>query len=344
MTRRGSFPRGTPGSPRWSGPAVPESHALPLHTHRVRAVHDPARPGPLRRVRVDGVPGRDARRGDPAPEHADLLQAPGYRGPVRRRCRVADGVLLAERAEGIASVAHALAFCHAVEAIAGCRVPREAALIRVVHAELERIANHLDVAVRLADAAGLAVATARFALHKERVMRLISALCGSRFGRGVVVPGGVAAVSPGTARGDPGAARPAGKAGHRGRQSADGHLLVPGPAARHRPADPGPRPGARRARPYREGFRLYRRRPPGPSLRRLPGCSPSSLSGSIRRETRCPGSGCAGTRSPRLSAWSGRLIDQLAERGGVRPASPASRPRAGRPAGPRPRRARCSTT
>ncbi|MFY9654529.1 hypothetical protein [Trebonia sp.] len=104
-----------------------------------------------------------------------------------------DGVLLAERAEGIASVAHALAYCHAVEAIAGCEIPREAALVRVAYAELERIANHLDVAVRLADAAGLAVATARFALHKERVLRLVSAMCGSRFGRGVVVPGGVSA-------------------------------------------------------------------------------------------------------------------------------------------------------
>ena len=106
---------------------------------------------------------------------------------------VTDGVLLAERAEGIASVAHALAYCHAVEALAGCEIPREAALVRVAHAELERIANHLDVAVRLADAAGLAVATARFALHKERVLRLVSALCGSRFGRGVVVPGGITA-------------------------------------------------------------------------------------------------------------------------------------------------------
>ncbi|HEY1914447.1 MAG TPA: hypothetical protein VGH27_02625 [Streptosporangiaceae bacterium] len=104
---------------------------------------------------------------------------------------IADGVLLAERVEGIASVAHALAFCHAVEAVCGCQVPTEAALVRVAHAELERIANHLDVAVKLSNAAGLAVATARFALHKEHVMRLVSGLCGSRFGRGVVVPGGV---------------------------------------------------------------------------------------------------------------------------------------------------------
>ena len=48
--------------------------------------------------------------------------------------------------------------------------------------------------MRLCDAAGLAVATARFALHKETVHRLVSQMCGSRFGRGVVVPGGVAAL------------------------------------------------------------------------------------------------------------------------------------------------------
>jgi Ni,Fe-hydrogenase III large subunit len=103
-------------------------------------------------------------------------------------------VLLAERVEGIASVAHALAFAHAVETGAGADVPVAAAMIRVLHAELERIANHLDVLTKLTDAAGLAVATARFSLHKEHTLRLISALCGSRFGRGVVVPGGVTAL------------------------------------------------------------------------------------------------------------------------------------------------------
>jgi formate hydrogenlyase subunit 5 len=103
-----------------------------------------------------------------------------------------DGVLLAERVEGTASVAHALAYCHALEQITGAGVPSAAALIRAVHAELERLAGHLDVALRLADAAGLAVATARLGWHKERVLRLVSRLSGSRFGRGVVVPGGVA--------------------------------------------------------------------------------------------------------------------------------------------------------
>lgn len=106
----------------------------------------------------------------------------------------ADGVLVAERVEGIASVAHALAFSHAVERIADVAPPPRARLIRVVYAELERIANHLDVAMRLTDAAGLAVATARFSWHKETTMRLASDMCGSRFGRGVVVPGGVVGI------------------------------------------------------------------------------------------------------------------------------------------------------
>lgn len=107
---------------------------------------------------------------------------------------VDDGVLVAERVEGVASVAHALAFCHAVEAAAEAVPPRHARLVRVLHAELERVANHLDVVTRLCDAAGLAVPTARFGWHKEMVLRLISDLCGNRFGRNVVRPGGVNAV------------------------------------------------------------------------------------------------------------------------------------------------------
>jgi Ni,Fe-hydrogenase III large subunit len=103
-------------------------------------------------------------------------------------------VLVAERVEGIASVAHALAFAHTVEIPGDIPIPPAAALVRVLHAELERIANHLDVLGKLCDAAGLAVAAARFGLHKEHLLRLIGALCGSRFGRGVVVPGGVTAL------------------------------------------------------------------------------------------------------------------------------------------------------
>lgn len=102
-----------------------------------------------------------------------------------------DGVLMAERVEGVASVAHAMAFSHALEQLAATEAPRPATLIRVLHAELERIANHLDSMVRHSEAAGQAVAYARLSLHKERVALLRARLCGHRFGRNVVIPGGV---------------------------------------------------------------------------------------------------------------------------------------------------------
>jgi formate hydrogenlyase subunit 5 len=100
---------------------------------------------------------------------------------------------LAERVAAPAAVAHALAFSQAVERALGVEAPARAERWRVVHAELERIANHLDVALHLAEDAALSVGVARFGVLKEQAMRLRARLSGSRFGRGVVCPGGIAA-------------------------------------------------------------------------------------------------------------------------------------------------------
>ncbi len=100
-------------------------------------------------------------------------------------------VLVAERVAGIATVAHAIAFSEAVEAALQVEAPEQAQLWRVVHAELERVANHLDVAMKLAEDAALAVGVARFGILKEDVLRLRARLCGSRFGRGAIRPGGL---------------------------------------------------------------------------------------------------------------------------------------------------------
>ena len=149
----------------------------------------------------------------------------------------ADGVLLAERVEGVASVAHAMAFSQAVESLSPGEVlhaiPPGALLVRAVHAELERLANHLDSTARHTEAAGQAVAYSRLTWHKERIMRLRGDLCGQRFGRGVVVPGGVArppSVAPSAALGQLASI----EADLRARCSpADGDLVVCGPVARY---------------------------------------------------------------------------------------------------------------
>ncbi len=101
------------------------------------------------------------------------------------------GVFVAERVAGIAGVAHACAFSHAVEQALGVEPPARAERWRAVHAELERMACHLDVIAKQAETTALFVGQARFQILKERVMRIRAALSGSRFGRGVVVPGGV---------------------------------------------------------------------------------------------------------------------------------------------------------
>lgn len=108
-----------------------------------------------------------------------------------RGMTIYEGVHVAERVAAVASVAYALAYSHAVERAIGIEVPRAAERWRAFHAELERIANHLDVIAKEAETTALYVGLARFQILKERVQRLRAHLCGSRFGRGVIVPGGV---------------------------------------------------------------------------------------------------------------------------------------------------------
>jgi Ni,Fe-hydrogenase III large subunit len=109
-------------------------------------------------------------------------------------------VHVAERIAGISSVAYSLAFSQAVERALGVAAPVRAECWRAVHAELERMANHLDVIAKQAETTALSVGQARFQILKEQVMRLRARLTGSRFGRGVIVPGGVrldGLISPG---------------------------------------------------------------------------------------------------------------------------------------------------
>jgi Ni,Fe-hydrogenase III large subunit len=102
-------------------------------------------------------------------------------------------VHVAERVAGIASCAHAAAFSQAVERALGIQPPPRARAWRAVHCELERMACHLDVIAKEAETTALYVGQARFQILKERVQRLRARLTGSRFGRGVIVPGGVRA-------------------------------------------------------------------------------------------------------------------------------------------------------
>ena len=101
------------------------------------------------------------------------------------------GSVLAERVSGIDSVSHALAYAQAVEAALGWRAPRRARYLRVILSELERLYNHLHYLGHLSKTTTLKVAEAEGLLLEEKLKQINAILTGSRFLRGLVVPGGL---------------------------------------------------------------------------------------------------------------------------------------------------------
>jgi len=101
------------------------------------------------------------------------------------------GVVLAERVSGVGSVAHALAFCQAVEAACDCAVPRRALWLRVFLAELERLYNHLHYLGHLCNTTTLKVGEAQGKLLEETAKQINARLTGSRFLRSLLIPGGL---------------------------------------------------------------------------------------------------------------------------------------------------------
>lgn len=102
---------------------------------------------------------------------------------------------LSERISGDSSYHHALAFVQALETMSATAVPERGKLLRVVYAELERLANHFnDLAFIMLDT-GLSFGGSHGTRLRERVLQWNEKLTGSRFLRGVVVPGGVSSTS-----------------------------------------------------------------------------------------------------------------------------------------------------
>ena len=101
------------------------------------------------------------------------------------------GALLAERVSGVGSVAHALAYCHALEAAASCVVPRRAQWLRVLLSELERLYNHLHYLGHLCHTTTLKVGEAQGKYLGERAKQINSRVSGSRLLRGLIAPGGL---------------------------------------------------------------------------------------------------------------------------------------------------------
>jgi len=98
---------------------------------------------------------------------------------------------LVESIAGDSSIAYAWGYCDAVETLAGARVGPEAELVRGVALEMERIAMHLVGLTGLATDIAFLQGGATYGRLRTAIINATMRMCGSRFGRGWLRPGGV---------------------------------------------------------------------------------------------------------------------------------------------------------
>lgn len=96
-----------------------------------------------------------------------------------------------ESIAGDSSIAYAWSYCAAVEALAGVQLRPEVELVRGVALELERIAMHLVALTGLATDIAFLQGGATYGRLRTAIINATQRVCGNRFGRGWLRPGGV---------------------------------------------------------------------------------------------------------------------------------------------------------
>ena len=174
-------------------------------------------PKPVRVMRTDGfyrVEGEEVHEVAVGPVHAGIIEPGHFRfqchGETVLSLEIALGyqhrgveramagkpnartIHYMETLAGDTTIGHSLAYSHAVEALSGLRAPPRAQAIRGIALELERLANHAGDLGALAGDVGYLPTASYCGRIRGDFLNLQALICGSRFGRGLVKPGGVA--------------------------------------------------------------------------------------------------------------------------------------------------------
>jgi Ni,Fe-hydrogenase III large subunit len=96
-----------------------------------------------------------------------------------------------ETLAGDTSVGHATAYCQAIESLAGTQPSLRAQALRGIALELERLANHTGDMGALAGDVGFLPTQAFCGRLRGDFLNATALICGNRFGRDLVRPGGV---------------------------------------------------------------------------------------------------------------------------------------------------------
>jgi Ni,Fe-hydrogenase III large subunit len=95
-----------------------------------------------------------------------------------------------ETVAGDTTIGHGQAYCMIMEALSGTRVPPRAEVLRGIALELERLANHTGDLGAIAGDVGYLPTASFCGRIRGDFLNMTAILCGSRFGRGLLTPGG----------------------------------------------------------------------------------------------------------------------------------------------------------
>jgi len=96
-----------------------------------------------------------------------------------------------ETIAGDTTIGHTSAYCMILEALSGCHVPARGEVLRGIALELERLANHTGDLGAIAGDIGYLPTSSFCGRIRGDFLNMTAIICGSRFGRGLVRPGGV---------------------------------------------------------------------------------------------------------------------------------------------------------